>query len=328
MSRAWWTGGNFLRLLLAPALLVMAAGVARADEVALTFDDLPYAGRVADIDVQEKATMALLAGLRRHHLPATGFVNEIQLDRADRSRRIALLSLWLDAGMDLGNHGYSHLSLTATPVQAYIDDVARGGAVTGMLLAARGRRERWFRHPYLETGPTLEIRRRFEEWLALRGYRVAPVTMENSDWEYAPPYEEALLAGNAAEAARIQAAYLDFTARIVAWYQKAARQLLGREPRFVFLLHGSRLNADSIDALAAILHRRKLRGITLDRAMADPAYAIPDTYAGPDGDEWLTRWSMTLHRELPWEDLPEVPAEIVAAETRVDAVPQSTSTKP
>lgn len=326
-SAMWRCRKSVPRVLLALVLLA-GASAASAGEVALTFDDLPYAGHTADIATQEATTIALLAGLRRHHLPATGFVNEIQLDRNDRDRRIALLSRWLDAGMDLGNHGYSHLSLTTTPVRAYIDDVARGGAVTGALLAARGRRERWFRHPYLETGTTADIRNDFEFWLALHGYRIAPVTMENSDWQFAPPYEDALLAGNAAEAARVRATYLDFTERVITWYEAAARQLLGREPRFVFLLHASRLNADSIDALAAILRRRKLRGITLDRATADPAYSIADDYAGPDGDEWLSRWSLTLHRDLPWASLPQVPTAIATAAARIDAVPPPATVKP
>ncbi len=79
--------------------------------------------------------------------------------------------------MDLGNHTYSHFSLTTTPVADYIADTARGDAVTRPLLAAKGRTERWFRYPYLETGPTLAVRRTFEDWLASAHYRVAPVTL-------------------------------------------------------------------------------------------------------------------------------------------------------
>ena len=45
--------------------------------------------------------------------------------------------------------------------------------------------------------------------------------------------------------------------------------------------------------------------------MADPAYALTDDYAGPDGNEWLERWSVTLHRDLPWTTMPAVPPDIV-----------------
>src|SRR5581483_10009767 len=102
-----------------------------------------------------------------------------------------------------------------------------------------------------------------------------------------------------AAARRVQAIYLDYTARVVAWYRQAALQLLGRRPALVFLLHASRLNADSLDQLVAILRANRLRAVSLDQAMEDPAYSIPDPYAGPDGNEWLTRWAMTLHKDLP-----------------------------
>jgi len=303
------------RLFLLGAFL---AAPAWAGQVAMTFDDLPVYGRFRPIADAEAVTADLLAGIARNHWPATGFVNEIQLDAGDRPRRVALLRRWLDAGLDLGNHSYSHASFTHTPVETYIADVARGERVTRALLAERGRSERWYRHPYLETGPTLAARRRFEAWLSLHGYRVAPVSMENSDWQFADPYDDALAHGDRRRAAYIRQAYLDFTARIVPWYRRAAIGLLGREPAFVFLLHASRLNADSIDAIAAILKAQRLRPVSLDQAMRDRAYRIPDSYAGPDGDEWLTRWSMTMKRSLPWSSLPRVPAEIAAWDAKAD----------
>ncbi len=305
------------------ALSLALASPARSAQVALTFDDLPVFGRVASTKEAASITRRLLSGLRRNHLPATGFVNENKLEGADRPQRIALLTRWLNAGEDLGNHSYSHMSLTQTPVDSFIADVARGETVTRALLRARGRDERWFRHPYLETGPTLPIRHRFEGWLADKGYRVAPVTMENSDWQFALPYDDAVTRGDKAEAARIRRVYLAHTVRTVAWYQVAALGLLGRKPAFVFLLHASRLNADCIDALARILIGQKLQAVTLERAVADPAYALADDYAGPDGDEWLSRWASTLHRELPWDSLPQVPQDIVASSARLDAVPAS-----
>ncbi|HEX3431178.1 MAG TPA: polysaccharide deacetylase family protein [Rhizomicrobium sp.] len=303
------------------ALFIVATVTARAGEVALTFDDLPTLSLTPSFAYEEMTTVRLLDGLRRNHLPATGFVNEGKLEGEDRTARIALLERWLDAGMDLGNHGYSHLSLNKTPVDAYIDDVARGAIVTSALLKAHGRLMRWYRYPYLETGLTIETRHTFENWLKNNGYRVAPVTMENTDWVFALPYDDAVLRGDAAGAARIRLSYLTYTSRAVSWYREASFELLGRRPAFVFLLHASRLNADSIDQLASILKANDLKAVTLDRAMSDPAYNIADTYVGPDGDEWLSRWSRTLHRELPWSDFPSLPAGIEAEDHRLDPSP-------
>jgi hypothetical protein len=223
--------------------------------------------------------------------------------------------------MELGDHGYSHESLNETPVDAYICDVSRGEEVTRALLAWRGRTPKWFRPPYLATGATLQARTTFEAWLKRHGYRIAPVTMENSDWMFALPYDDAVIGGDVAKQARIKQSYIDYTAKMVVWYREAALQLLGRRPSFVFLLHASRLNADSIEQLAAILKANDLYGVSLQRAMSDPAYSIPDTYVGPNGDEWLSRWSLTLNKPLPWSDFTEPPADIAAEDHRLDSSP-------
>ena len=55
--------------------------------------------------------------------------------------------------------------------------------------------------------------------------------------------------------------------------------------------------------------------------MRDPAYALPDDHADPDGDEWLSRWSQTLHRDLPWDSFSEPPTDIQAANDRLDRDP-------
>lgn len=312
---------RLVRSLAAFALTAFASAPSSATPVALTFDDLPVFGPYASARQGEEIIAKLIDGLHRNHLKAIGFVNEIQLAAPDREQRIDLLRQWLRGGVDLGNHSYSHLSLTNTPVDAYIADVAKGETVTKALLAARGERESWYRYPYLETGATAEARQRFEAWLTAHHYRVAPVSMENSDWEFAEPYADALAHGDTAEAAHIRAAYLEYTRQIVPWYQQAALGLLGREPAFVFLLHASRLNADSMDALAAILKSDHLRSVTLAQAMKDPAYRIPDTYVGPNGDEWLTRWAMTMKKDLPYGRLPKVPADIAALDARIESAP-------
>ena len=294
---------------------------ARAREVAITFDDLPVFGKFASAADGAAVTAQLLAAMLRNRWKATGFVNEIQLDAVDRPLRVALLQRWIDAGMDLGNHTYSHLSLNKTPVDAYIADVLRDETATAPLLATIGRHERWFRYPFLETGLTKQTRFRFEAWLGAHRYRVAPVTMENSDWQFSAPYDDAVACGDTQQALRIQQQYLGFTRQIVAWYVKAGHSLFKRDPAFVLLLHASRLNAVSIDGVASILRAAKLRPVSLAKAMRDPAYRTADSYTGPDGIEWLERWSLTLHRDLPFESIPRVPTDITKYDNRLEVGP-------
>jgi peptidoglycan/xylan/chitin deacetylase (PgdA/CDA1 family) len=312
---------RFAVLLAALAILGLGGARAQAEDVALTFDDLPQLALTGDLDYARTINDRLLAGLQRHRLPAIGFVVGSKLEGPDRPAREALLEAWLKAGRTLGNHTYDHASLNRTPLADYIADVQKDDEILRRLLAAHRQMPAWFRHPYLETGETIEAKRGLEAWLGAHGYRVAPVTLENADWMFAYPYDEAVQKGDAAEIRRIRLEYLDYTAKCVVWYREAALELLGRRPALVFLLHDSRLNADSIDDLADILRRNGLKAVTLERAMSDEAYAIPDDRPDMGGDEWLDRWAEELHKPLPWSSFPQPPADIVEAEKRLDTDP-------
>lgn len=286
--------------------------------MALTFDDLPALTILPDQPYVDYVNATILRKLRHHRLPAIGFVNEDKIDSLVRKRQVANLERWLDAGMELGNHTYSHPSLNEVGPSAYISDIARGEPVTKALLERHHMRLRFFRAPYLETGSTLAIKNEVASWLRAHAYVMAPVTIDADDWEFAEPYDGAIARRNVADQKRIKSEYLAYTAMRISWAQASARQLFGRNIAHVMLLHCTRLNADTLDDLAKLLKRARLRAVSLASALQDPVYREPDGYVGPDGIDWLERWAQVRKIDLPEAGNEDPPADIQAAYDRVD----------
>src|SRR6516225_4831853 len=166
-------------------------------EVAVTFDDLPLNGPDMGVEQLKNMTAQLVAVIRRNQIPVVAFVNESKLERpGEVEQRTAVLRMWLDAGAELGNHTYSHPDLQHTALSAYEQDVMRGETVISSLLKQRGLKLRYFRYPFLHTGPDMTTRKAFESFLPDRGYTNAPVTIDNSDWEFNTVYVNALKRGD------------------------------------------------------------------------------------------------------------------------------------
>ena len=289
--------------LLASALAARAAAQAARGQVAVTFDDLP--APQGDLEDMRRITSRLLESVKRNGVPAVGFVNEGKLyRRGETDARTELLRAWLDAGMDLGNHTFSHLNLQRAPLEEYQDDVLRGETVTRMLLRERGLRLRYFRHPFLFTGTTPEYKKGLAEFLAARGYTVAPVTVDNADYIFADVYFKAKKRGDAGTAKRVADAYVPYMESVFEHFERLSSETFGREIKHVLLLHANEINADRFDELAAMLKRRGYRFVTLEEALKDPAYLEPDALY-KNGISWLHRWRMAKGLPAKWE--PEVP---------------------
>ncbi|HET6960355.1 MAG TPA: polysaccharide deacetylase family protein [Vicinamibacterales bacterium] len=291
---------------------------AAARSVAVTFDDLPIAGVLPrDIDASRDLTRKLLGAVAAHHVPTIGFVNEDKLNAANGvvdTQRVDLLKRWLEAGLELGNHSYSHADLHATALDAFESDVLKGERVTRELMQERGLRLRYFRHPYLHTGRDLEKKAQFERFLAEHGYRVAPVTIDNDEYVFAGAYDRSLARGNASLAARIADAYVPYMESKVEFFERNSRDLFGREIPEVLLVHANMLNAERFGDLASMFERRGYRFITLERALEDEAYRSPDTFVGTGGITWIHRWALT--RGMPktfYAGEPEAPAFVADA---------------
>jgi peptidoglycan-N-acetylglucosamine deacetylase len=277
-------------------------------EIAVTFDDLPFGGADLGLARIRTANEAILATLRKGPVPAVGFVNERKLFvTGEMDARTAILESWLEAGAELGNHTFSHPSFQETPLAAFQEDVVRGETVTRLLLERRGQKLRWFRHPFLRTGPSLEVRAAFEKFLAERGYTVAPVTVENSDYIYSAAYSQARTKGDQEAMRRIGEAYLQFTEAQLDFWDNASREVVGRPIRHVLLLHVNEVNADYFDDVLELLKRRGYRFISLEEALRDEAYRLPDTYAGRAGVSWPYRWAISKGVTVDWRQEPEPP---------------------
>jgi peptidoglycan/xylan/chitin deacetylase (PgdA/CDA1 family) len=80
--------------------------------VAITIDDVPGVPTGATLGRLQEINRRVLSTLREENVPAIGFVCERRLHVKDeRDARVAILRDWLDSGMTLGNHSFSHKDL-------------------------------------------------------------------------------------------------------------------------------------------------------------------------------------------------------------------------
>jgi peptidoglycan-N-acetylglucosamine deacetylase len=273
-----------------------------ARAVAFTFDDLPARG---DLALMRETTRKLLATLAAERVPATGFVNEINLFVGNEvESRTALLEAWLEGGHDLGNHTYSHVGLHTVPFETYKADLIKGEVVTRRLLGARGRQLRYFRHTSLRTGPTNAIKAALDALLAERGYRVAPVTIDNNDFMFADVYDRARARNDHQTMARLATAYTPYMEAVTAHFEQLSTKLLGYEVKQVLLLHANEINADHLGDLIRMFGARGYRFITLEEALEDRAYSLPDAQT-ERGLSWIHRWM--LAKQMPLEAEPLEP---------------------
>jgi peptidoglycan/xylan/chitin deacetylase (PgdA/CDA1 family) len=232
--------------------------------------------------------------MRDQKIPVVGFVNEKKLyKQGEVDERIKALQMWLDYGFELGNHTFTHASLNQVGLKAWEDDVIQGESVTRMLLGQRKMKLRYFRHPYLDTGRDLLTRRQAEAFLVERGYRIAPITLDGWDWMFAGLYEDAKQRNDTALQQQIVKEYLAHHDAAIAYSEQLSNKVVGYEPKQILLLHASNLEADHIGELLDLLRKRGYRFITLEDALSDQAYSLPDTYVGEEGSGWIEHWAIT-----------------------------------
>lgn len=283
-------------------------------KIAITVDDLPGVTQYYRTpDGKTEMNQRLIRHFTDHRVPAIGFVVSQWLygNGVPDLKQVNVLKIWLDAGLELGNHTYSHKDYTVITIPEYLDEVVRGEQITKQLVEERGKPFRFFRHPFLRKGETPAKKDSLERFLIQRNYREAPVTVDNYDFLFSQAYDNALLKGDTASATAVGRQYLDYMTAYVRYYEAQSDSLFGRLIPQTLLTHANTINSAYMGELLNRLEQSGYTFVSLDEALKDEAYRSADRYIGKGGISWLHRWALTRgKRGAFFRGEPEVPALI------------------
>jgi peptidoglycan-N-acetylglucosamine deacetylase len=240
------------------ATAVPAPGGPPSPSVALTFDDgVPRPG----------TNGAILKALAEAKLRSVLFVAG---GNVDSPQGLAQVRSWGTAGHLVGNHSYSHNSLSSAEVSLadFQADVLRNEALLRDLPGFT----RIFRFPFLHEGDTAAKRDGFRAFLRKRQYRQGSVTIDNSDWYYEARFRQWRKQHPGADPAPFRAAYLAHLWDRAQYYDGLARKVLGRDVRHTLLLHTSAINAAFLPDVIRMFRDRKWKLIDATAAFEDPVY--------------------------------------------------------
>ena len=256
--------------------------------LALTFDDLPAAGSLPLGDNHTRIATSLAAELRANHLEGTyGFVNAKKLQNDPDAQQA--LHVWVDAGMNIGSHTWSHMSLTSNTAEAFEKDIAQNEEA--LATYADGRDWHWFRYPFLWEGDTLDKRHAVRSYLREHGYRVAQVSLDFEDYAWNDAYAHCAAKQDAAAIAWLKQSYLEAATEYIRLGREEEQIAFGHEIPNVMLLHATAFTTLMVPELLNMLRAQGFQFASLPDVEKDPAYALdPDAalkYGGTLPDQFM-----------------------------------------
>lgn len=279
-------------------LLSITFGLAQQKSISITIDDVPNATKYQKDGYSPK----LLNLLDSLDVPFTIFINEdkiLQTEEVERNK--ALLESWIKRERALiGNHTYSHPRYSEVGWDNFIQDVERGETLTNQYASKYGKDLTYFRFPFNDIGKDSIQHMQIREYLDSKNYRIAPFTVESSDWMFNYVYQHYLDKGEVEKAKAIGKQYVEKTLALVGFFNEMASSLYGRPIKHIYLCHDNAINADY---LGEIITRLKQGGYQIEsfkESLTDPIYDQEDRYFKKWGISWLYRWMDTQEERVQW----------------------------
>ena len=268
--------------------------------VCFSVDDMPVVNYgINDTTYQGELFDGLVSAFNRNHIPAIGFVNEKKVwnEAGEITFQVNLLNRWINSGLELGNHSYSHYDYNEISCKDFTDDILKGETILRKLLLANNKQLKYFRHPFLHIGNTKDKADSLAEFLSAHNYTTAPVTIDNEDYLFAVAYHRALKKQDSALVKQIRTDFVNYIEQKVKYYEKQSLTLFGKDINQILLIHASKLNSDCIDALAAMFTKNNYEFISMDEALKDDVYNTPVTKYGKWGISWIDRWALSMGKK-------------------------------
>jgi peptidoglycan/xylan/chitin deacetylase (PgdA/CDA1 family) len=252
-------------------ILLLAAARSPAQQMAITFDDLPAHGQKPAGLTRVDIASSILATLKRENMPPVyGFINGISTQQ-NPAREDDVLKAWRAAGQPLGNHTWAHKDLESESPEEFEADALQDETLLQKYMA--GQDWHWFRYPYLHEGENLDKYRAIHTWLAAHNYKVAEVSMDFEDYLWNAPYARCVARNDTASIQKLHDSYLATADQYMTLFRQVSKMVYGREIRYILLLHIGAFDAHMLPELIALYRSHGFSFISLPEAAKDPAYS-------------------------------------------------------
>ena len=256
-------------------LAALAGSVLRAEErsrVAITMDDLNW--HAIPEAMRKEAGERLLGALERHKVRAALFVIG---ENGDTPEGRQIVRAWSERGHMIGNHTWTHRWYDKLPEQQFGDDLSRCDAFVRQFPTFRP----YFRFPALKEGATRERRDWMRAFLKAHGYKNGAVTIDTSDWYYNQRFLGHFVVKHFREL------YLAHLWDRATYYDRLAREVLGRAIPHTILLHHNVLNSYLLGDVMDMFLIRGWQLVDAEPAFQDEVFArLPDTVPAGESLVW------------------------------------------
>lgn len=247
-------------------VLLSANALAAEKEIAITIDDLPLvASKMNNPGNQQRSTerfMKMIQVLKDNQVPATGFVIAGSIEKG----QWYFLEQFRQAGLNVGNHTYSHYNLNRMSAEKYIADIDKADKKLAPLMTE----PKYFRYPYLAEG-NKNTKGEVLAYLNEKHYTIAPVTIDSKDFQFNEQLYKIPYRARESYIGTIKARYLDYI-----WKQtlRAEKRANGQPVKQILLIHANLLNSYLLDDVIQLFKKNGYRFISLTEALKNPAPSI------------------------------------------------------
>ncbi len=253
-------------------------------KIAITFDNLP-GDQIYTIKERAEINKGILEALKKHKVPATGFVIGEYIEGEDWESIVS----WLENGQTLGYHTYTGQEIQGMPMGLFISDIIKGKEAIEDLVSTYKQEMRYFRFPYLHYAGDAKTKLNIVEQLVKMNTRIAHVTITTEDFVYNMSLEKILLMGDSTDMYYLRQEYLNHLAERIAHFEDLAQEVVGRPIRHILQLRTNRLNSLLLDDILTEIADKGYQFVTLRDALKDKVYRKDEEYYGDKGLSFLER---------------------------------------
>jgi peptidoglycan/xylan/chitin deacetylase (PgdA/CDA1 family) len=270
-------------------------------KVAVTVDDLllwdgmPWApGYDAD-----RVVKAMTSAFTKHGIKGVyGFSSSAPL--LSTPSNSSVFDHWAAEGHYTSNHTHYHANLNWVSASNYIADIEQSEAIIDRWSSSSPKK--YFRYAMDNWGNTQFKFDNVKQYLSRNNYQSAPVGVWFYDTEFLVPHLRAITSGDSDALTWVRKSFIATALKQLRVHAAAARLLFGRDPIYIWLIHGTPLAADCIEQILDGFQAMGSEFVSLDEAMADPVNREPAPLITPRFLNQIMKWAEI--QSVPIEDCP------------------------